>query len=113
MDDQTVAALTQRLEALERRIRHWRRISGIAWIALAAALALNLLVLAPGLFSSGTPTADPDMADTDTTEEEVRARAFVLVDDDGHPRALLGLRSDGTPALAFSDRDGKIVWKAP
>lgn len=113
MDDQSVAALAKRLEVLERRVRRWRLISGIAAVALTAALALNLLVLAPGFLSRSAPTVGPDMAETDIAEDEVRARAFVLVDDEGHPRALLALRSDGTPALAFSDKDGRIVWKAP
>ncbi len=43
----------------------------------------------------------------------MRARAFVLVDDEGRPRAALAMRPDGTPALAFSTDDGRIIWKAP
>jgi len=113
MDDaDSLTALATRLERLERGIRRWRVLGGIAWAGLALGVALNLalLVRVPGALGID------DEADTDESqvaEDEVRARAFVLVDDEGRPRGAFGLRADGNPALAFSDAQGKIIWKAP
>jgi hypothetical protein len=112
MDDvAALTALAHRLERLERGIRRWRLLGGIAWGGLALGVALNLALIArvPGTLG---PDDEPD-TDESVAEEEIRARAFVLVDDEGRPRGALGLRADGTPALAFSDAQGKIIWKAP
>ena len=43
---------------------------------------------------------------------EVRARSFVLVDDDGKTRALLD-NDKGGPRLGLSDENGKEIWSAP
>jgi hypothetical protein len=61
------------------------------------------------------PVAEPDEAPGPeaAVEGEVRAHAFVLVDDEGQPRAALAMKPDGTPALAFTGADGHITWTAP
>jgi len=79
------AAITRRLHAL----------SGACFLGTLAACVLAI--------------ARPEAA----VDEEVRAHAFVLVDDEGQPRAALAMRPDGTPALAFTGPDGNITWKAP
>ena len=113
MDDaDSLPALAHRLERLERGIRRWRVLGGIAWAGLALGVALNLalLVRVPGALGTDD---EPDTDESQVAEDEVRARAFVLVDDEGRPRGAFGLRADGNPALAFSDAQGKIIWKAP
>jgi hypothetical protein len=113
MDDTaSLTALAHRMERLERGIRRWRLLGGIAWAGLALGVALNLALLARGP-GAITPDEEPDSDEPQVAEEEVRARAFVLVDDEGRPRGAFGLRADGNPALAFSDAQGKIIWKAP
>jgi hypothetical protein len=111
MSDLDVETLTRRLDRLERGLRRWRIVGGIAWAALAASVAFFYVIAfhTPAdteTEAEGTPSAD-------NVEEEVRARAFVLVDEDGAPRAALAMRPDGTPALAFTGQDGRITWKAP
>ena len=66
-------------------------------------------------FQPGEPGFDSDEAPRPeaAVDDEVRAHAFVLVDDEGQPRAALAMRPDGTPALAFTGPDGNITWKAP
>ena len=65
-----IATQEARLFALERRMR---RLRGLCAVLLLAACALPLLAFVPK-----TPV-----------EEEVRAHAFVLVDEDDHPHAIL------------------------
>jgi len=103
----TLITLIHRLDRLEKSLGRWRVLGSAAWILLAAGLTANVL-LAP-------EPQEPNKAqvEADAVEDRVQARSFVLVDDDGKPRALLGLRADGTPALAFSDSQGKVIWKAP
>jgi hypothetical protein len=112
MTDADVETLTRRLERLERGLRRWRVLGGIAWTALAAAVAL-IYVLAFQPAGESETAAENAPTPDGLVEEEVRARAFVLVDDDGTPRAALAMRPDGTPALAFTGEDGRITWKAP
>ncbi len=112
MTDPAVAALTARLDRLERGLWRWRILGVIGWTALAASVALGYLLV----FWVPDETASEDDASPDdeaVVEDEVKARAFVLVDEDGRPRAALAMRADGTPALAFSSEDGHILWKAP
>ncbi len=101
----------RRLDRLERGLRRWRIVGGVAWTALAASIAL-MYVLA---FHPFEPDSEADEApDREASiEDEVRAHAFILVDDEGLPRAALAMRPDGTPALAFTGPDGRITWKAP
>jgi len=112
MDGPTLDGLTRRLDHLERGLRRWRALGSLAWLLLASGTVINLVLLfGPGQQEEPQQQADAD--EEDTVEDKVQARSFVLVDEDGKPRALLGLRADGTPALAFSDAEGKVIWKAP
>lgn len=111
MSDGEVEALTRRLDRVERGLWRWRVFGGIAWIALAACVAVLFAVLfrAPEELESAQDDPEAETA----IEDEVKARAFVLVDDEGRPRAALAMRPDGTPALAFTAEDGHITWRAP
>lgn len=112
MTDPVVEALTQRLDRMERSFRRWRILGVIAWAGLAVSLAPS--VLFPLWVPVETEQAeDAAPAPEDMVEDEVRARAFVLVDEDGRPRAALAMRPNGTPALAFTGEDGRVVWNAP
>ena len=112
MIETDVEALTRRLDRLERRLRRWRIVGGVAWTALAASVAL-IYVLVFREIPDGDSADDSDSDAEAVVEDEVRAKAFVLVDEDGQPRAALAMRPDGTPALAFTNEDGQITWKAP
>ncbi|MGH7264923.1 MAG: hypothetical protein ACREMB_08740, partial [Candidatus Rokuibacteriota bacterium] len=70
--DQPPNALMSRLDRLERENRRWR------FVGLAALMLVGL-ILAPG--ATGQPN-------------EVRARRFVVVDDTGRMRAMLGSAVD-------------------
>ena len=116
MEELSRDVVADRLARLERGMRRWRAIGSIAWLLLAAALALNtsLLLRAMGPAEADLEAADEDGEEPAVTErDEVRARAFVLVDPDGHPRAALAFRPDGSPALAFTGADGRVIWAAP
>jgi len=119
MNGPTPDILIQRLDRLERSARRLR-IGGAVILAILALLTvLNLLLLVGTarslvrIVGGGDSAQDDAGSEEGDVEEEVRARAFVLVDDDGNPRAVLAVRADGTPALAFSDQGGKVIWKAP
>jgi len=111
MSSPEVEILMRRLDRLERGLRRWRILGGVAWTGLAASIAL-MYVLAFRAVEPGSETEEapgPEVA----VDDEVRAHAFVLVDEDGQPRAALAMRPDGTPALAFTSPEGNITWKAP
>jgi hypothetical protein len=113
MADVDLDALIRRLDRIERGLRWWRVLAVIAWSALASGVGLSLVFILS--LSPGAPVADQEESDQsqDVVEDEVRARAFVLVDEDGRPRAALAMRPDGSAALAFSTPEGELVWKAP
>jgi len=110
--DADVEALRLRLDRIERGLRRWRIFGTVAWGGLAASVALVFLLAFRGPMEEDSAQDDSSDAET-VVEEEVKARAFVLVDDEGRPRAALAMRPDGTPALAFSSEEGRITWKAP
>jgi len=80
--------IEQRLEKLERQNRRMK-LAGVGALVIAAAFLLMGQ-------ASGTRTQD-----------EVRARSFVLVDAQGKQRATLDMYTD-QPRLALSDTNGKI-----
>jgi hypothetical protein len=112
MTEAAVEALAQRLDRMERGLRRWRIIGVIGWTLLTASVTVGFLLVLrlPVETASEEGTSS---GDEDTVEDEVRARTFVLVDEEGRPRAALAMRPDGTPALAFSNEEGRIIWKAP
>ena len=111
MSDSAVEALAQRLDRMERGLRRWRVVGVIGWAILAASLGFiaDVMFWLPPAADDETDASEREAV----VEDEVRARAFVLVDEEDRPRAALAMRPDGTPALAFSTSDGRIVWKAP
>ena len=84
MDD----LLPKRLDRLERPKRpSWLIVGGVSLMIVGAALLVGATRMS-------------------SVTDEVRAKRFVLVDQNGQDRAELTMRSDGEPELTFS-RDGK------
>ena len=83
----------ERLEAsnglLQGECRRWRR-GGLAMAAIGVVLGITGAAAA----SRVAPLLE--------------ANEFVLRDRDGKPRAALTVRDDGSPGLAFFDREGKV-----
>jgi len=76
--------LTRRLDRLERENRRLKLLGGLAMLGLAALTVMG-------------QTAPTSVANT------LEAERFVLRDNAGNVRATLGLRPDGTAALALAD----------
>lgn len=90
----TLNTLEQRLDRLEREVRWWKVFGAITAVGLALFILLG--------------------ATTVTLNNEVRAKRFVLVDDNGVTRALLEVKgrvtsfemlSESTPRIAMSVSD--------
>ncbi len=114
MTEPALDTLTQRLDRLERGLRRWRVLASLAWLLLAVGIGVNLAAVSRvSLRPPDSQDSTPDAEEEPVAEDEVRAKSFVLVDDDDVPRAVLALRPDGAPALVFSDAAGKVLWKAP
>lgn len=90
MNEPTWAALTQRLERLERETRQWKCLASLA-IAL-----LGMVILVGATVSKKGKVPD-----------ELRAKRIVLVDDAARDRAELSVMTDKRPGLVFSDEAGK------
>jgi hypothetical protein len=105
---QSGSALTmttgERLENLERELARAKRRS--RWLLAAVGLALGVWMRA-GTLGPRTAGAQP----AGVAVNEVRAKAFVLVDDAGRGRAGLDVTPDG-PVLSLSDAAGRRVWSA-
>jgi hypothetical protein len=116
MEEMPGDQIVQRLTRLERGLRRWRALGAVAWLLLAAGLALNTTLLLKAMSASDAEVGGPGDNEEPpwvSEQDEVRSHAFVLVDSDGRPRAALAFRPDGTPALAFTDGDGRLIWTAP
>lgn len=87
---QHIAALTQRLERLERANRRWHSL-----------VALGLLIGGLGVLLGASKPEAPTVA------HEVQAHAFVLLDQAGTPLARLGLLPHGAWGLGFYDQGKK------
>jgi len=108
-------AVEDRLNRLEREMRRWKK------LATAALACLSLTVLLGAVAN---------------VAEEVKAKRFVLVgqdgqprgglsvdtdgiaalrlfDQDGLPRATLGVTLAGAPTLTLTDLQGQVIWSAP
>lgn len=112
MTEITLDSLAARLDRLERSLRRWRAVGCVAWALLVGGVALSLLLLV-GISRELHAPPEGAAQEDEAAEEQVVAKRFVLVDEDGSPRAALAIRADGSPGLAFSDKDGRIIWKAP
>src|SRR5207244_2465582 len=93
--------LTERLESLERAQRRWRLTSAatmllLAGIGFTAAAAPRSPQLVPE-----APLMGPAVG-------EIRAKRFLLVDDAGKLRAVLGAATGGAVSLGLIDNDDKI-----
>ena len=84
MSDRIHDHLTQRLDRLERENRRLKLLGALALLGLAALTLMG-------------QTAPTPVANT------LEAERFVLRDGAGNVRASLGLRPDGTAALALAD----------
>ena len=89
MSDISCDPMIERLTRLERACRWWQVIGGTA-VGLFAAL---------GLMGAAGQTDHQEM-------EEVRARAFVLVDREGKPRMDLRVSPNDSTHLVLLDREG-------
>lgn len=101
MSEDVAHRLIERLDRLDRANQRWKLISG------ATAAALVSLVLgaaaAPRLPHLGqeVPAGGPVL-------EEVRAKRFLLLDDAGKLRGVLGSATGGAVSLGLLDNDDKI-----
>ena len=84
MSDTTQEHLARRLDRLERENRRLKRLGALALIGLAALTIMG-------------QTASAPVANT------IEAERFILRDASGNARASLGVRPDGTAALALAD----------
>ena len=84
MSDTSQEHLARRLDRLERENQRLKRLGALALIGLAALVIMGQATSAP-------------VANT------IEAERFVLRDASGHARASLGVRPDGTAALALAD----------
>jgi hypothetical protein len=91
--NQSQDRLSARMELLERAndslARTVRRLKAGAAASIAA---FGLLLLAGAV----------------AIPQSLEARNFILRDDSGKMRAALAMRADGTPGLAFFEKDGKV-----
>ena len=86
MHEPTFSTLAERLDRLEREVRWWRRVGGVA-----------LAVLGVGLLLGATPTRVAD---------ELLAKRLVIVDSQGKERILLGEELVRGIGLQVLDADG-------
>jgi len=92
----------ERLEKVERELAATRRRS--RWLMAALGLALGAFGLA-WIFAGPAPTLQAQVGAG--AERVVRANRFVLEDENGKVRALLGVTAEG-PGLILHDENGKI-----
>jgi hypothetical protein len=90
MPDTSHNPVIERLTHLERVCRRWQ---------VVGSLALALLALVVLLGAVGRPDGE--------TFEELRARAFVLVDREGKPRMDLRVARNDSTHLVLLDREGQ------
>lgn len=101
MSDEVPYRLIERLDRLDGTNRRWKLISG----ATAAALAVLVLGAAA---APRVPLLDQGGRPGGGVVSEVRAKRFLLVDDAGKLRAVLGAATGGAVSLGLLDNDDKI-----
>ncbi len=124
MDDATIETLERRLDRVERENR-WLKQAGVVALAVIAAIVLM-------------GQATWKLAPPGKPGKVVGAEQFIVHDARGGVRAELGTLPNGTvrlilydrgnpgetrvilsagpetsPALSFSDKAGKVIWRAP
>jgi len=98
-----LAAVTTRLEQLERDLRVEKRRT--RWLLLAVALAAVAVALAWSV-ANITPTAHAQ------GPKVIRANQFVLDDEKGRPRVWLFVDKNG-PRMTMLNENGQAIWSAP
>ncbi len=88
MTELSLDALTQRLNRPEKQNRNWKLLGSFALVTLS-------LVLLLGAAGASVPG-------------EIRAKRFVVVDNDGNEVATLGQLVEGWPWLGLSPKGGKV-----
>jgi hypothetical protein len=73
------------------------------WLLRSGLLMAGILALVLMLMDTGRPVQARGGA---TAHRETRAKGFVLVDEKGKPRAILGMNKEG-PGLALLDEKGQ------
>ena len=61
-----------------------------------------------GGFLSRYASPSPAYAQAPTVQQEVRARKFVLVDENGSTRGAFGIETDGTVQIEVTDDKGRM-----
>jgi hypothetical protein len=90
MDEPNLAALTQRVERLERTTQRWKRLTSFTLVLLGIIVLLG-----------ATTSQKPKIP------SELRAQRFVLVDKARRARAEFAVVSDNQPGLVLSDNAGR------
>ncbi len=101
MSDEVPYRLIERLDRLDRTNRRWKLVSG------ATAAALSVVVLGAAA-APRLPSLDQRVQPVGAVVDEVRAKRFLLVDDSGKLRAVLGAATAGAVSLGLLDNDDKI-----
>ncbi|MCX6575298.1 MAG: hypothetical protein NTV82_02770 [Candidatus Aminicenantes bacterium] len=92
--------IEERLENMERELGHLKRRN--RWLLGAVFLVAGGLIV-PGMFET---TAIRAQSQNPRTAQEIRARSFILEDENGIPRAMLIVDKDGS-RLSLHDETGK------
>ena len=98
-----LAAVTTRLEQVERDLRVEKRRT--RWLLLAVALA-DVGVVFAWTWANTTPTAHAQ------GPKVIRANQFVLDDEKGRPRVWLFVDKNG-PRMTMLNENGQAIWSAP
>ncbi len=124
MNEPTMEALARRLDRVERENRRLKR-SGVVALAVIAAIVL-MGQAASKLAPPGKPgkIVGAEQFIVHDARGGVRAELGTLPNgtvrlvlyDRGNPgetRVILSAGPENSPALSFSDKAGKVIWRAP
>ena len=101
MNGEALACLAERLDRLERAHRRLKLASSATVLLLLSAIGL-------GVAAPRSPQPIPEASPIGSVVDEVRAKRFVLVEDTGKVRAVLGAATRGAVSLELLDNDGKV-----
>src|SRR5439155_5002260 len=101
MNGEALACLAERLDRLERAHRRLKLASSATVLLLLSAIGL-------GAAAPRSPQPIPEASPMGSAVDGVRAKRFVLVEDTGKVRAVLGAATRGAVSLELLDNDGKV-----